>query len=362
MIIGHGGNKTDLARALGCSIDQIIDMSSNLNPLGPPDAIKEVICRHVDCIQSLPSPDAGGMVHKFAGFHEIDPGRVVAGNGTTWFIYTLPRALNLKKVLVAGPTYSDYSDACRMNGTQVVYSMAKSANGFLPDLAELSQKAAGCDAVFICNPNNPTGSLIPKDHLDALVKKHPQTLFVIDESYLPFVADAEQRSFVTSTDSKNVVVLSSMSKIFCIPGLRTGFLTADAGLAEKIMAWYQPWSVHSLAQKVIEDIFDHPDDILPFYQKTRAYIQSEKQFFFDQLGQIHGMTLFETSTYFVLARLSPPLCSEAFCRKIGQGRVLIRDCSNFDGLGNAYVRFSLKTRTENQMLADLVKEVVNCHV
>ncbi|MCK5164785.1 MAG: pyridoxal phosphate-dependent class II aminotransferase [Desulfobacula sp.] len=358
MIIGHGGNSKELAKTLGCAVDDIIDMSSNLNPLGPPENIEKVICDSLVKIRSLPEPDAATMRKGFAGFHGIDQTQVAAGNGTTWFIYTIPKALGSKKVLILGPTYSDYKDACLMHGLAFEHCLAKEPDMFYPDIDEISRMAGQADTVFICNPNNPTGSLILQEKLIYLIQKHENTVFVIDESYLPFVDRARDYSLVSKIKYKNLIVLSSMSKIFRIPGLRTGFLSAKNNLVEKIMTYYQPWSVNALAQAVIEDIFNHPEKIEPFYRKTREYIKAEKQVFLKSLKSVQGLQIFDSSTYFILARLTNGATSKDFCKRIGQHKILIRDCSNFFGLSDQYVRFSLKERQSNQRLADLIIQAV----
>lgn len=358
MIIGHGGNIRDLAKKLDCTADDIIDMSSNLNPLGPPETIETVIWDNRVKIQSLPEPEAMTMRKGFARFHDIDPDRVVAGNGTTWFIYTLPKALGSKKALIAGPTYSDYRDACLMHGIPFEHCIAQAQELFRPDTDAISRMARAADLVFICNPNNPTGSLIAREKLDHLVKKHQDTVFIIDESYLPFVDGANDISMVSETRYDNLIVLSSMSKIFRIPGLRTGFLTTNPAMVEKIMKYYQPWSVNALAQVVIEHIFQHPERIEPFYEKTRAYIKKEKQVFLEQLENVQGLELLDSCTYFILACLTGKKTSAEFCEQIGQQKILVRDCSNFSGLSDQYVRFSLKKRAINDRLADLIKKVM----
>lgn len=359
MIIGHGGNKQALADELGCPAQDIVDMSSNLNPLGPPAFVEKVILENISAIKSLPEPDALSMRKGFARFHGIRTESVIAGNGTTWFIYTLPLAVNAKKALIAGPTYSDYQDACSMHGVSFDYCHATFDNGFIPNIDEISDKASDSDLVFICNPNNPTGVLLEREKLEYLIKKHPRTLFVIDESYLPFVETAEKISLVAETQYNNLIVLSSMSKIFRIPGLRTGFLSAPEAITQKVMAHYQPWSVNALAQDVIAYIFDHPQTIEPFYRETRDYIIREKEFFVDQLKDIDALTLIDASTYFILARLNDGTDSATFCSQIGRAKLLIRDCSNFNGLSNQYIRFSLKQKKENQMLIDQIKRAVN---
>lgn len=358
MIIGHGGNMKGLAERLGCSVEEIADMSSNLNPLGPPQTIEKVIYDNLFKIRSLPAPDAVHMRKGFANFHGIDEKNVVAGNGTTWFIYTIPKALGSKKVLIAGPTYSDYRDACLMYNIDFQHCLAKDAHLFDPNIDEISQMAKTADTVFICNPNNPTGSLVSRDKLEYLLQKHTDTVFIIDESYLPFVDQAKEVSLVSRVEYENLIVLSSMSKIFTIPGLRTGFLSAARNLADKIMAFYQPWSVNALAQAVIEHIFDHPETIEPFYRKTRDYIKTEKTRFVESLNPVDGVKLFDSSTYFILARLSGRTRSKEFCERIGRHKILIRDCSNFFGLSDHYVRFSLKERQINDRLAALIKQVL----
>ena len=357
MIQGHGGNKQKLAEQLGCPVADIIDMSSNLNPLGPPDRIHAIIRERLSAIHSLPEPDAASMCKGFAHYHDIDPGSVMAGNGTTFFIYTIPRALHAKRVLIVGPTYSDYKDACSMHGIDPVHCLAQKEQNFQWDMDQVSRMAASCDLVFLCNPNNPTGALTPKDKIVDLIKKHPGVCFVVDESYLPFVDKAREISFVSDTHYPNLLVLSSMSKIFRIPGLRTGFLSGARPLIDRVMGHYQPWSVNSLAQEVITDIFAHPELIEPFYEQTRVYTRQERQVFTTALGGISGIRLFDAPSYFVLAELDP-MTAPDFCRAIGRDKILIRDCGNFHGLTQRFVRFSLKTREINLALADSIKRVL----
>jgi len=359
MIIGHGGNIKELAETLGCAVDDIIDMSSNLNPLGPPETIEKIILDNLIKIRSLPEPDALTMRKGFAGFHGIDHTQVVAGNGTTWFIYTIPKAFASKKALICGPTYSDYKDACLMHKIDFHHCTATAENSFNNDIDEISRMAKQADTIFICNPNNPTGSIILREKLEYLIQKHEKTIFIIDESYLPFVDKADEYSLVFKTGYENLIVLSSMSKIFRIPGLRTGFLSGAQRLCEKIMAFYQPWSVNALAQAVIEHIFDCPERIEPFFRETRSYIKEEKRVFLENLEDTQGINFFETSTYFILASLTNGATSKGFCENLGRNKILIRDCSNFFGLSDKYIRFSLKERQTNEHLAELIKQAVN---
>jgi threonine-phosphate decarboxylase len=159
MIDGHGGNIYQLAQRLACRPSDISDMSANVNPLGPmPALIAHLKASISSAIAALPDVDAGGIVGAFSRFYGIDPRQVMAGNGTTELIYLIPRALNVKKALVVGPTYSDYRDACSMNQVACDHLICREKDDFVPDVQAIRQAAATADLVFLCNPNNPTGA------------------------------------------------------------------------------------------------------------------------------------------------------------------------------------------------------------
>ncbi len=358
MITGHGGNVQALAQRNGCTVDEITDMSSNINPLGPPEGVEAFIIENIHKIRSLPQADALDMVNAFSAYYQVDAGRVMGGNGTTWFIYTLPRALSWKKVLITGPTYADYRDGCIMHDADYAFCMSTGDNGFQPDLSTISAMADDVDAVIICNPNNPTGTLISVEQIISLVTDHPDTWFVVDESYLPFVDDAEKISLVAETRFPNLMVLSSMSKIFRIPGLRTGYLCADPGVIEKLMNFYQPWSVNALSQAAIVHILENPEHIAPFLKTTRQFVMTERQIFSEAMAHIDAVKLYPSDTYFMLAELMGKMNSTDVCRLVGDERILIRDCANFHGLSDRFVRFSLRDRKTNLHLAQIMKHVV----
>ncbi len=358
MITGHGGNVNALAQRLGCDTDDIIDMSSNLNPLGPPPGLEAFLGENMKQIRSLPQADAGEMVAAFARRHNIDAARVMAGNGTTWFLYTLPLALATKKMLILGPTYSDYRDGCAMHNIAYGYAMATVDNLFVPDFDAVAAMldTGGFDTAVICNPNNPTGVLVEKQVVIGLVKAYPGVRFVVDESYLPFAADGENVTLVAETRFPNLIVLSSMSKIFRIPGLRTGFVCADPGVIACFAHHYQPWSVNALAQAAVTHLLGQECETEAFTARTRKFVNEEKALFASALADCPGIWIFSSHTYFVLAALEPPMDAPTLCRLMGDEHILIRDCTNFDGLSHRFVRFSLKERKTNMALATALKK------
>ena len=240
MIQGHGGNIYEIAKALGCSPREILDMSSNVSPLGMPAGLKAILKEKWEEVVSLPEVDSQSLRTEFAASVDLSPNQVLVGNGTTEFIYNIPLALRVKKALIVGPTYSDYADACHAHGVESTFFLAREEAGFRPSLDKISSMLARVDTVFICNPNNPTGVLTPSGNLATFIEAHPNVRFIIDESYLPFADDAEAESLIPKRLS-NVLVLYSMSKIFRIPGLRIGFLIGNPDLIRRQDRYSLPW-------------------------------------------------------------------------------------------------------------------------
>lgn len=352
MINGHGGNIFDKAKEWNCDPMDILDMSSNVNPLGPLPGLMTHLHEGLERIIALPEAGAGSIIRAFSGRHGIDPDRVLAGNGTTQLIYTLPVALKIRQALILGPTYSDYADACRMHGVDFRFALSGEKESFCHDPDAID--VGSCDAVFICNPNNPTGTLIPSEAIESLCRRHPHIRFIIDESYLPFVPEGEAKSLIRS-DLANIIILNSMSKIFRIPGLRIGFVAAHPDTAKKIRHFMQPWSVNTLAQAAVNYLMTRNRDVSELIEKTRAYLAEERQFVMTGLETAPGIRLFPSTTSFILAKLDR-LDAEAVSRQLLSYRILIRNCGNFQGLSGQFIRISLKTRDVNQLLTDRLRK------
>ncbi len=361
MIGGHGGNIYQLAQRLGCRPSNISDMSANVNPLGPMPALIDYLKAHMSAIAALPEVDAGGIVDAFSRFHGIDPGHVMAGNGTTELIYLIPRALQVKKALVVGPTYSDYRDACAMNRVTCDHLICREADDFVPDMEAIRKTATSADLVFFCNPNNPTGTLVPWTDIDALCRALPDTVFVIDESYLPFSPLPADATMMTS-DLPNVMVLNSMSKAFRIPGLRIGFVKAPPLLIEKLALFALPWSVNSLAQAAVQWLMTRTKKIEQFLSSTRNMTEQEKVRIEEYIHKKTDVRCFPSATSFILMRLPEGLDAPTVWRHMADNRILIRDCTNFTGLSDAFIRISLKTEKENRRASDLLAQLCRDHV
>lgn len=357
MIHGHGGNIYDRARHLGCRPADIIDMSSNVNPLGPPPGLLAHLQEHLAALTALPEVDAAGAVAAFSKRQGVAPQRVLGGNGTTQFIYALPRVLKSRRALILSPTYADYTDACRLNQVAWEDTVAGPATGFVPDMGDVDGAVrAGADTVFICNPNNPTGVLIPSAAIESLCRRHRNTCFVVDESYLPFVHNGESESLAPRSHP-NLVVLNSMSKVFRVPGLRIGFAVAPEKIIRALRPHVLPWSVNALAQSAVNYLMTQEPEISNFIRRTRIFLAAERMRLMQRLHDAPSFTLFDSTTSFILVGLGSSLRAHSLCDELAQDRILIRNCDNFTGLSDRYVRISLKNAEANQTLADKLRAI-----
>lgn len=351
MIQGHGGNIYAMARQLGCHPDEIIDMSSNINPLGMPPGLMDRLRERLNRAGVLPEVDAAAAVEGMATLLEVDAERVLAGNGTTQFIYTACLALDTRKALIVGPTYADYADACRMHHIEPAFFLTNADTRFDVDLELLGRRLDNVDTVFICNPNNPTGRLIHHDRLHRFCQAHPKVRFVIDESYLPFAPAAQSQS-MTACELENVSVLWSASKIFGMPGLRAGFLIANNDIISRFQRFMQPWSLNSLAQAAVEFLVDDPAATMQFIEKTRGYLEKERRCFQDYLAAETSLDVYSSLTSYFLIHLPEGVNVGEVCGHMARKRILIRNCSNFNGLSDCFVRVALKHPEANRLAAE----------
>ena len=349
MIHGHGGNVFALANALGCLPGQILDFSNNINPLGTMPEIRRLLEQNLDSIVSLPEVDNRGIILAFCACNNIPDDQVLAGSGTTQFIYALPKALKMDKALILAPTYSDYADGCRFHGVACDFFFARDDKAFCPDLSALSRVINSYDTVYICNPNNPTGCLIPGSNLLELCETHPETRFIIDESYLPFAPDGTRHSLLNSS-LPNLIVLHSLSKLFGIPGLRIGFVKAHPACIRDLEQYLPPWSVNTLAQTVAGFLLTHKNLADGFTENTQIFLTMQRTLLMERLNNAPELKSYPSATSFVLFRLSN-LRAPDLCRSLAARRILIRDCSNFAGLDDRYFRIALKSAEANQLVS-----------
>lgn len=348
----HGGNILATAQQLGCGVDELIDLSSNLTPLGMVPGLVEALVARMGEIRFLPESGSETLVALFAARYGLLPTQVLAGSGTTEFIHGLPAALGLRQGLIVTPTYSDYQVACQLAGMAVESFPLRPEEGFRLDLGRLSTHLAGGELVFICNPNNPTGGLVSSAALHDLARNHPDSVFLIDESYLSFLREPSLASF---PQLENLFVLGSFSKVFGIPGLRLGFLIASEGGMHRLAARSKPWGVNRLAQIAGEFLLQHGD---AYVEEAVCFLEQHRPAFVSGLAALPEVEVMPGESHFILCFLKGVMRAAELREKMLARRIMIRDCANFSGLDDRYFRVSMQSVAKNEQclaaLADIL--------
>lgn len=351
MDTGHGGNLAAVWDQYGWPPEEILDFSASINPFGPPKKAWVAFRKSFKEIVAYPDSDCRKLRRRIGALLSAPEGQILIGNGSTEFIFLIPRVLSPRSVLIFCPTYQDYEASAQATQCRVQFSLLPLAPTIDHFHSALSDVQSRIDLVFLCNPNNPTGSCLSTDALTWLIKRHPSILFVIDEAYADFV-DEESASLLRRPLPKNVIVLRSFTKIYSIPGLRLGFAVAREEAIEKINRFKEPWSVNGAALSVGECLLGEK----AFVEESRMRLRKERNFLFDGLSRIAGLEPIPSETNFLLIRRTDGRSAEALKRSLLQEKVLIRSGSNFQGLGRSFFRVAVKRRGENRKLIGLLKE------
>lgn len=348
----HGGNIFATARALGCEVQDLIDMSSNLTPMDMVPGLREVLVQGLEQIAFLPETESETLRGIFARKFQLREEEVLVGNGTTEFIFALPHLFAGSRAIIVNPTYSDYRLACGWAKVPATDFMLPPEQDFRLDLERLASEFQGGELVFICNPNNPTGALTPSAELYDFILRHPATSFLVDESYLPFT---REKSLLRYDLPPNLFVLFSSSKIYGIPGLRLGFLVAGAANLQSMNLQRKPWGVNRMAQLAGQYLLEHAD---PYVEMVRQFIERERPLFVDLLQRMNNIRVIPGAANFVLCCLKGEMPAAELREKMLAKRVMIRNCASFAGLDEHYFRMSLKGREANVYCLNVLQDIL----
>jgi len=346
----HGGNIFYYAKLLGCNANEIIDLSSNISPFVN-ENIFEFIKNQISSLKNLPSSNAFILKEALANKYDKDMENFVVGTGTSEIIKNLCLINSGKKALIIAPTYIDYEKYCKLYNLEINFHFASEKRNFAINFQELDFSTF--DIVFICNPNNPTGYYIEKDDILRIAKRFENCMFVIDESYLPFMSNSDNRSLLFEK-SKNIIVLRSFSKIYGLAGLRIGYaFSYNKEIIRKIEKHCLEWGVNSLSEVVGKYLLSIKTD------KIASKINEIKNYLYEELKDCKNIKLFSSTTNFVLIKLYH-LNSEKVFNKLLSNKILIRDCKNIRGLDDSFIRLAIKDLDSMKYFLSIFKKIVGC--
>jgi len=356
----HGGEIWQLASTTGHKLEEILDFSSSVNPLGPSPRALESIKSNLEQISIYPDSNSTKLRTVIAThFRGISENNVIVGNGSTELIYLFAEAFIERGdvALIPEPTFSEYERAVQKAGE--TSKSVRLQDNFHVDVNVLLREIIGAKVVFFCNPNNPTSVLTPPETLTLIIKKALEegALVVLDEDFLEFVDGEKHFSLIDKiTRYPNLLVLRSFTKIFGLTGLRIGYGIASEEIINALLNAKIPWNVNCLAQAAAVAALKDEEHL----RRTHEVIRVEKAFLLNALQQIKGFKVYPADANFVLidVRKSGFTAGQLKARMLDYG-VLIRDCSSFRGLDEYYIRVAVKTHVENERLLEAFRRTMN---
>jgi threonine-phosphate decarboxylase len=347
----HGANPHYLFEAMNLPVPkEKLDFSANINPLGPPPVLKENWEQLLEAVTEYPDPHGTTLKRKIANREGLQESQVLLGNGGAEIISLIGRMLAGKRAVIVQPAFSEYEEACRVNGCQVQYHQL--AGGWEWTAHDLNEKLKKADALFLCNPNNPTGAYYSKSIvLDLLEEcRRHQCLLIVDEAFYDFLAEYESITHYIN-EYPDLLIIRSMTKMFAIPGLRLGYLLADRDVISKIAAFQTHWSTNAIALKAGEWCLDSE----LYIKETVALIEQERQRLF-RFYQNRKLVVSPSWINFYL--LKDPVFEDQypFLQFLLKRGIIPRHTVNFPGLEGGWLRFAIKGPDDNDQLMEAVDE------
>lgn len=335
---------------------RVLDFSANINPLGLSLRVRQALENSIrDCVH-YPDPYCRKLTAALAAYHQVPEAWLQCGNGAADVLFRITRALAAKRALLLAPSFADYAKALTAAGTKIDVLPLREADGFAATPKLLHEIHANTDVVVLCNPNNPTGVLLDPELLRQAAKKCHEKghWLLVDECFLDLVDGGEARSLVPLLQAyPRLIILKAFTKSFAMPGVRLGYaLCANTELLEKARTLGQDWSVSVPAQAAgLAALQDAQEGYL---EKSRELLAQEKAYLCDMLTHIN-MKVYGSAANYIFFKNEYPLNLATDLRPYG---ILIRDCSNYPGLGEGYYRVAVMRRTQNRRLISVMKEVI----
>ncbi len=323
--------------------DSIVKLNTNENPYPPSRKVRDAIAAACEDLVLYPDPSAREVRECVADLYGVDADGVLVGNGSDELLSVLVRATTASGQGIAYPvpTYSLYDTLTALQGARAIRIP------FGPDYS-LPAELAAADArlFFLCNPNAPSGTILPRADLETFADRRSDAVVVIDEAYVDF---ADESAVGLVERSPNVVVLRTLSKSYSLAGLRVGLALTSVGLARQLHKVRDSYNVSRIAQAgalaALKDqaaMRAHVDQVRA--TRTRLSVGLREM----------GFTVLESQANFVLAQ-RPGEDASGLAERLRDRRILVR---YFPDLPES-LRISVGTDGEIDALLKALAEILS---
>ena len=319
----HGGLNVRELELLGLCPEEVLDFSASINPLGAAPEVMEALRSLPVC--AYPDRSCLELRRALAAHLDIRPGSILVGNGSTELIHLIARAFLTPgdTAAVFSPTFGEYAAACRLSGVSPVSIRSQGKAQFQWDLTQALNLISGLkpSLVFVCNPNNPTGTYLSGEEVRQIAESlGGRGLLVLDEAYRSFVDKPWESQGLLRMGS--VVLLRSMTKDYGLAGLRLGYMLASEEVLARVGRFQYSWSVNAAAQAAGMAALDHPRHL----ERGRRMASAGKAFLRSALDRM-GLECVPSASNFLLIRVGE--ASRLRLELLKRCKLCVRDCASF---------------------------------
>lgn len=329
--------------------NQVIDFSVNTNPLGMPEKLVENWPNLLEKVAVYPDPHNKELLESLSEKLKINQSHLLLGNGAAELISLLAFYLRKKSILIIQPTFSEYERMCEAHACEINYFTIEPEESIC--LNEFEKAVKSQEAVFFCNPNNPTGKYVRKAQLKAMAEicfKY-DCLFIVDEAFYDFLIDYDE-SVKLHKQYSNIIFLRSLTKIYAIAGLRLGYLVAQPHLIFELKKYLPHWHINAIANSAGTLCLKERQ----FVTETQNYILKERQFMQQALEELSFKIIKSDVNYYLMKDCLTNDLQPLFIYLLKNG-IVLRHTVNFPGLDGKWLRVAVKTNQENRLLLEALK-------
>ena len=350
-----GKSQDEIASDFGLKKEDIIKLGSNENPWGPSPKAMKAIGDELKSINRYPESQLHELVSEIAKYSGVKDSQViVGGDGADEIIDVLAKTFidEGDEFIVPLPSYMYYEYLLKQYGAKPVYAKwdldkneldVDSINNCINDKTKM---------IFLCTPNNPTGTLIDKEVLMEIADNNPEILIVIDEAYFEY-SEVTNKDLINQYD--NIFIIRTMSKVLGLAGMRIGYGLACGEIIEYMHRIKPVFSLTRLSFVAALNTFK---DTQYIEESIKKGIES-RQYLYDEISKIESLNVFPSKSNFMLICVKDTgfTASELALELMKKG-IIVRDCTSFKGLDEYWIRISICTLEEDARFIEILKEVL----
>lgn len=354
---GHGGDLLTAAELYGPGESAFLDFSANINPLGPPPGVLELLREAAAAVTAYPDPGHRRLKALLAESQGSGSDWITVGNGAAESMALLLLAVSPRRVGIVQPCFSEYRQLSEQFGAAVLSVQGSREQAYRAEVEQIAGLLEQVDLLFLGQPNNPNGVQYALEDLRLLARKAEAcgTVLAVDEAFIDFIPEERRQSLLPELAAyRHTVLIRSMTKFYAIPGLRLGFTLAHPELAAAMSGKQVTWSVNGLALLAGEACLRSGRG---YEERTRGLIAAEKELLRQGLQRL-GCAVPPGEANFLLLELPAAWTAAAMQEQLGRRGILVRSCAMYPGLAAGHIRVAVKEPEDNARLLRQLREVL----